>query len=211
MTRIYAFCPGAEPIPETWTACLPRWRQERLKKISHFEAWQECLSLGLLYAYALEAWGLDRNEPVHILPAGKPVFSARPAVWFSLSHGGGWVVCALSNQSVGVDVQPVRGVNLSIARRFHPQERAWLEGQKPEEQEQAFFRLWTRKEAWVKAQSRDKMVSLDAWDVMHPQGEWQFWDTFLAPRVPLALCVPQLTGAETLCVVERQELLAALL
>jgi 4'-phosphopantetheinyl transferase len=181
-----------------------------LEKISHFEARQECLSLGLLYAYALEQGGIDRDEPVHILPAGKPVFSARPEVWFSLSHGGGWVACAVSNRPVGVDVQPVRAVKLSLARRFHPQERAWLEGQSPEEQQQAFFRLWTRKEAWVKAQSRDKMVSLDAWDVMHPQGEWQFWDTWLAPQVPLALCASRLTGGETVRVVERQELLAAL-
>jgi 4'-phosphopantetheinyl transferase len=119
-------------------------------------------------------------------------------------------MCAISDRPVGVDVQQVRPVKLSIARRFHPQEREWLSRQTEGEQQAEFFRLWTRKEAWVKAQSREKMLALNQADVIHRLPGWQFRDYTLAPDFPAALCVQGADGPLCPQVIEREVLLAAL-
>lgn len=66
---------------------------------------------------------------------GKPYFPDRPDLCFSLSHSRGFVVCALHDRPVGVDVEFVR-----------PAPRLLAGGLADEE----FFRLWTRREAAVK-------------------------------------------------------------
>jgi 4'-phosphopantetheinyl transferase len=210
MTEVYVFHRGPELFSEDCAALLPLWRQQRLEKLRYPPARQESLGAGLLYAFALRKLGLSIHEPVTILSAGKPVLTQREDIWFSLSHSGDWAACAVSDVPVGVDVQLVRPVKLSIARRLHPGEREWLSQQSREEQTMEFFRLWTRKEAWVKAQSRDRMVSLSQVDVIHRLAEWRFRDYILAPDVLAALCTGGTDVLPEPCMVEREELFSAL-
>ena len=68
---------------------------------------------------------------------------------FNISHGGDFVVCAVAEQPVGVDVEPVRDIDLGIARRFfHPSECELIMGS--EDSRSRFFDLWTLKESYVK-------------------------------------------------------------
>ncbi|MGD0012875.1 MAG: 4'-phosphopantetheinyl transferase superfamily protein [Bryobacteraceae bacterium] len=84
---------------------------------------------------------------------GKPYLAGTP-VHFNLAHSGVLALYAVARAEVGVDLEQVRpGVDvMGIARRFLPEpeclELRALEG---EEQRQAFFRLWTRREAYLKA------------------------------------------------------------
>ena len=85
-------------------------------------------------------------------PHGKPKildFSLQ----FSLSHSGQYILCAVSSQNVGADIQQKKKVNaLGIAKRFFsPEEYLQLEqcGCETECQE-LFYRMWTRKEAYGK-------------------------------------------------------------
>ena len=188
---------GGETLPEAWLEQLPPWRRARTEKLRNETARQESLAAGLLWVRAMECWGADPLTPVELLPAGKPVFSAGMQSWFSLSHSGRYVLCAVSSKSVGADVQQMRKVNLSMARRFHPGEQAWLAEQKESGAEE-FFRLWTRKEAWVKAESGERMLSLSQSDVIHELPGWSFWDYELPGGYRAAVCsrtaeTPELT------------------
>jgi 4'-phosphopantetheinyl transferase len=81
---------------------------------------------------------------------------------FNLSHSAGMVACAVSLAGeVGVDVETIRPQNsLELARRFFaPDEASQLETLTPDLQTEAFFRLWTLKEAYIKA--RGLGLSLD--------------------------------------------------
>lgn len=80
---------------------------------------------------------------------GKPYFKNYP-YYFNLSHSGDYVVCALSEREVGIDLQEHRGAAFErVAQRYfssaevfalmHAQDRAAF-----------FFRLWARKEAYGK-------------------------------------------------------------
>ncbi|MFM5520158.1 4'-phosphopantetheinyl transferase family protein [Aeromonas jandaei] len=74
---------------------------------------------------------------------------------FNLSHSGSWLVLALCQQGpLGVDIElgKRRHSTLPLARRFYAQsEYEWLCALPENEKESAFYRLWSRKEAVLKA------------------------------------------------------------
>ena len=190
MTEIYVFDRGGAILPESAAARLPAWRRELLDRLKNENARQESLCAGLLFAYAMQRRGLPRDAAVERLPAGKPVLQGRDDLFFSLSHSGRYALCAVSSGSVGADVQEIRPARRSIARRFHPAERAWLESQ-TEEQNDALFFLWARKEAWVKAVSAERVLSLDEADVLHPMPGLQFRDFTLPGGYAAAVCAAE--------------------
>ncbi|TVQ54575.1 MAG: 4'-phosphopantetheinyl transferase superfamily protein, partial [Spirulina sp. DLM2.Bin59] len=85
-------------------------------------------------------------------PRGKPFLPDHP-LQFNLSHTGDWVAIALTqNWPIGIDLETCRPMAdvLTLAHRFfRPAEAAAL-AQQPHPN-QAFFTLWTRKEAFLKA------------------------------------------------------------
>ena len=158
----------------------------------------------------MERHGVHPEEPVRFLQAGKPVFAQRDDLHFSLSHSGPYAMCAISDRRVGVDVQQIKPVHLSVARRFHFRERDWLAEQPHEEQQRAFFHIWTRKEAWVKAVSQDQLLGLDEEDVIHGAEGWQFSEYRLEDDYVAAVCARQGETIRPPVVVQPEELVNAL-
>jgi len=85
---------------------------------------------------------------------GKPLLDHSRAPVFSVSHSGDWALLSFvpEGESVGVDVErpKVRHTLWSIADRWFSEEERGLLRSAPDEGE-AFLRIWTRKEAFVKA------------------------------------------------------------
>ncbi len=87
---------------------------------------------------------------------GKPYVAGDPApLQFNLSHSGDLALVAVArDRELGVDLEQHRA---SVAtgpvaeRYFSRQEVASLRALPPEERIEAFFRVWTRKEAFMKA------------------------------------------------------------
>lgn len=94
-------------------------------------------------AYHMLAVAVEREFGLAVLPyiareaGGKPFFPDRPDICFSLSHSRGAAVCALHDRPVGVDVEQLRPAPGRLAKGM---------------EDEAFFRLWTAKEATVKRQ-----------------------------------------------------------
>ena len=85
---------------------------------------------------------------------GKPRVAPTTGPRFNLSHCDGRVACAVSeNVELGVDVEPLsRHAPLELAPRyFAPDEAGWLGSLPPPDRPLGFFRLWTLKEAYIKA------------------------------------------------------------
>ena len=74
----------------------------------------------------------------------------------SLSHSQSWIACALSTgAAVGLDIECMdrpRDLDAVSAWAFHTDERAWMHAQA--DRREAFYRLWTGKEAVVKLGTR---------------------------------------------------------
>ncbi len=207
MTKVYIFkYDGA--LAEAGSELLPRWRRRRFERLRYAPARQESLAAGLLWRYAMALQGVQKEEPVRFLQAGKPVLAEREDLYFSLSHSGSYAMCAVSDREVGADVQKIKPVRLSVARRFHFGERDWLAEQPGEDQNRAFFRIWTRKEAWVKAVSRDVLLSLGQADVIHDLPGWYFAEYDLEDGYLAAVCARE--DIPPLITVDQTRLLAAL-
>ena len=99
---------------------------------------------------------------------GKPALAGEE-VQFNLSHADDMAAIAVTRSSeVGVDIERIRpGVEgEEIARRFFsPREVEAFLALPPGEREAAFFRCWTRKEAFIKAVGEGFSFPLDQFDV----------------------------------------------
>lgn len=96
--------------------------------------------------------------------------SSRPPLYFSVSHVGSAMLVALCRDApVGVDMEAVQRMvrdPLRMARRyFHPAEVHWLQSLSSAELGSAFMRLWTCKEAVVKATGGGIVSGLDRFAV----------------------------------------------
>lgn len=144
-------------------AALPADEQVRLQRL-HREADRQRSALAHAMV-RLTLAALHGDEPAR-LPivrdeVGKPSLS-RPeaadspgAAHFSIAHSGDVVVVAFCrDHPVGVDVEQVNDAIACDAiaeQMWHAREKAWWRTLPPEERGPAFFRLWTAKEATVKA------------------------------------------------------------
>ncbi len=73
--------------------------------------------------------------------SGKPYFSDRPDICFSLSHTAEHVLCAVGPVPVGVDIEAIRPVRIGVAERVcAPDELDLFD----------FFELWVLKESFFK-------------------------------------------------------------
>ena len=106
--------------------------------------------------------------------AGKPELAGpnRNAVDFNLSHSGSLALVGVTHgAAIGVDVEAIRPIAdaLRIARaHFAPDEAAALAELPADQIETAFFGLWTRKEAVVKALGTGLSLPLDRFSISVP-------------------------------------------
>jgi 4'-phosphopantetheinyl transferase len=130
-------------------------------------------------------------------------------VMFNISHSGGIALLAFTHRrEIGVDVEQIRRDSdlEAIARRFFsPHEQKQLADLPAEEKVDAFFRCWTRKEAYIKATGDGLSLPLSQFDVSLAAGEtnallatrpdeseaarWRLQEVPAGPDCVAALCV----------------------
>ena len=106
---------------------------------------------------------------------GKPYLAHGSGLCFNLSHAEDTAVIAITSQrEIGIDIEATtREVDvLGVARKvFSPDEIARLTALAPEERPAAFFRLWTRKEAYIKARGDGFGYPTQSFSVSHLPGD----------------------------------------
>ncbi|WP_295056449.1 4'-phosphopantetheinyl transferase superfamily protein [uncultured Fibrobacter sp.] len=117
----------------------------------------QSLGVGLLLKRACRDAGFEGADN-HIAYGenGKPYLVDFPEVHFNLSHSGERVMCVISPFEVGCDVEVIKGDRGKLAERFFkPEESAWIKHfETLEAQSEAFYRLWTLKECYMKVTGR---------------------------------------------------------
>lgn len=131
------------------------------------------LLAGYLLQHAVKEFlGIKNRETVLDLKycygeRGKPYLSDYPQIYFSLSHSGNLVACAVSEQEIGLDVQKYEVGKEGIARRFFAKEEAMqLALEKDEKAREAlFFRFWSIKESYLKFTGHGISKGLDSFQI----------------------------------------------
>lgn len=97
---------------------------------------------------------------------GKPYFTDQEHIHFNISHSGHYIVCAVNNTNIGIDVERIRKVNLRIAERyFSPKELHDLLQLSDTESMEYFIRLWTIKESYLKAKGTGLTQKLNSFTI----------------------------------------------
>lgn len=119
------------------------------------------------FAALLALRELTGNESFLILrdENGKPRFDAPSAPHFSLCHASDWAVALLGDDRcgrVGLDMEPLRSYPSAkrVAKRFFSQEELTA-FENAGQSEDAFFRLWTKKEAKAKLTGKGLLANKD--------------------------------------------------
>jgi 4'-phosphopantetheinyl transferase len=147
--------------------------------------------------------------PIVYEPHGKPVLTAGgDDLTFNLSHSEGDAVLAVSRiRSLGVDIErirPLSDLEGMCATVFAPREVERWRTLPPEDRLHAFFSLWTRKEAYIKAVGAGLSLDPRRLEVTFAPGEdpallaidgargpaqsWHLQTLALGERAPVALC-----------------------
>lgn len=97
---------------------------------------------------------------------GKPELTNDSGTYFNISHSGEWVAVGISSKPIGVDIQKVDKIDLSIAERcFSKNENEYILLLPLNERKDAFFKLWTLKEAFIKAKGMGLYMPLDSFTI----------------------------------------------
>jgi 4'-phosphopantetheinyl transferase len=102
-----------------------------------------------------------RDISIHRKEKGKPVLKHLPGYHFNVSHSGDWVVTAISDREVGIDVERLRDPQYRIAERFFSEEElGMLNSLEGADKASCFFDLWTLKESYLKLLGKGLTQSL---------------------------------------------------
>jgi 4'-phosphopantetheinyl transferase len=110
-------------------------------------------------------------------PQGKPVLAGPPnssELQFNMTHSEGLALVAVaSGIPVGIDVERIRALEDAgdlVARFFSTRESSEFKSLPDDQRPLAFFNLWTRKEAWLKATGEGITHLLDCVEVSFMPG-----------------------------------------
>jgi len=133
-------------------------------------------------------------------PYGKPALASeigRNRLRFNVSHSHGLALYAITcGRELGVDVEFNRTdlAEEQIAERFFsPREVAALRALPANMQQKAFFRCWTRKEAYIKARGEGLTLPLDQFEVSLEPGKPAAMITNVDPQEVARWSIQELT------------------
>jgi 4'-phosphopantetheinyl transferase len=151
---------------------LPACEMDRARSISSIEARGRFLAARRLVRGVLSAWFTMEGSdvPIQLSDGGKPYVAVKAMPRFSISHSADLVAAAFYESDAGIDLEVKRSLDhVALARRFFSQQEAQLVAST--ENSSLFFRLWTCREAAIKASGKGMASLLESTRVTGDDGE----------------------------------------
>lgn len=150
---------------EAGKLALSAYRKEKLLRQKNAHNRRQGIGAELLLIEAIRSLGREISMPLSIQAGGggKPSLNDG-MVFFNLSHSGNYALCAISDQELGADVQVNSTYRADLASRFFSlEEQQYL--QRASDPDDAFARLWTLKESYIKAKGEGLRIPLQSFTV----------------------------------------------
>ena len=110
---------------------------------------------------------------------GKPEIEG---LHFNISHAENFVICSVSENPVGCDIEKIRSIKSGFEKRFFTQnEVSYLDKFSGEEKLKQFFRLWTMKESYMKFTGDGMKLALNRFEFIIEDSVKVFRDGLLIP------------------------------
>lgn len=159
-----------DPDKTDWSLWLDPGRVSSAARFRFKKDRARCIGAGLLLNYALQQHDCSYPLPPQVAKdsQGKPWLPELPDFHFNISHSGKWVVCAVGDRPIGVDIeQTERGMQEVAKRYFSAAEQNYLQSLANEKRSTAFIELWVLKESYMKATGLGLSQSLKDLQVVH--------------------------------------------
>ena len=138
------------PDPKENPQILENIWEERKEKILTYKfenGRKESLGSALMLQKVLSQKNLNPQN-IKYGKNGKPEIEG---LHFNISHAENFVICSVSENPVGCDIEKIRSIKSGFEKRFFTQnEVSYLDKFSGEEKLKQFFRLWTMKESYMK-------------------------------------------------------------
>ena len=133
-----------------------------------------CLAAGLVTDIGLKDYGLrEKDMKYGTASGGKPIFLNHPEIRFNISHAGHYAVAAFSDEyEPGIDIEDCRRISNRIIFSIFGEEERRLIMEAPDEEKRMrmFGRIWTVREAFVKATGLGLATPRDAYSTVMKEG-----------------------------------------
>ena len=148
---------------QKWYSLMSEDKQQRVDRFRFIDDRKRTVAGEMLARKAIAEWCGVAFESIvfDVNDYGKP-FAIGLDVEFNISHSGDMVVCAIDDKPIGIDIEQIRPMDLTISKRIcTDDESLYLFGHIPSDQDftyttdtkilTRFFELWTAKEAYSKS------------------------------------------------------------
>ncbi|MBE6784207.1 MAG: 4'-phosphopantetheinyl transferase superfamily protein [Ruminococcaceae bacterium] len=163
---------------QKWYSLMSEEKQQRVDRFRFEDDKKRTVTGEMLVRKAISEWCGVTPESITFgkKEHGKP-YASGLAVEFNISHSGDMVVCVVDNEPIGIDVEKIRPIDLSVAKQFCSEhELVYLFGRIPTEKDfvyasektvlTRFFEIWTKKEAYYKCSDMGGLTKVIVQDVL---------------------------------------------
>ncbi|MCR1974329.1 4'-phosphopantetheinyl transferase superfamily protein [Clostridium sporogenes] len=98
---------------------------------------------------------------------GKPYLIEYPNLKFNISHSGNFVVCAIDNKPIGVDIEEVKNIEYEgiVENFFSVSEVDYIIKQDINVQLNKFYEIWVLKESYIKCCGQGLSIPLKSFSI----------------------------------------------
>ncbi|MFZ5351497.1 MAG: 4'-phosphopantetheinyl transferase family protein [Bacillota bacterium] len=129
-------------------------RKEKIKKFKNdMDGLRSLLSEAMIRYILIRYYNIE-NDSIRIKynHYGKPYIEKYENIHYNISHAGEWVVCAVHDSPVGIDIEKIQIIDIKIAKRFFaPTEYEYIKSSQDYDTLKRFYDIWTLKESFLKA------------------------------------------------------------
>lgn len=154
MVRVYAVNIRGIVVNPEWMRFVSDHKRQCLYRMRDPQSMVQTLTGDLLVRFlAIQYLGVsNQNLLFQTTEFGKPYLAtSNQPFYFSLSHSGHWVVCAIDQNPVGVDAQLMESIDTNLAKSvLSPQAYLDYLNLSPQQRLDYFYNLWTMRESSLK-------------------------------------------------------------
>lgn len=168
------------------------YRQKRVNALKSYDSKKACIICEHLLKLGLkDVKGFYPKVNYVFNVHGKPYLRPYKDVFFNFSHSGTKVVCVISDDEVGIDIQKIQSVKENFLKKYFTEnERHLIKINDGNVDSDSFTRLWTYKESYIKYKGLGLSMPLNSFDVMDlsKSGECKFTDVLVGAGYKCTVC-----------------------
>ncbi len=175
MIRVFTMkAAGKDFLAASWSPYLTEERKKLADRKKGERERQLFLGAEVLLNVSLQRAGIEIPLPAKYKrnKHGKPYLEDRQGIYMNWSHSGDYVICAVADREVGIDLQYAgKEPKESLVRKLlQPDELHFYENEPKLERQRLFYEYWAVKESFLKALGTGFATPLDRFYVEFRKG-----------------------------------------